>query len=68
MQIECSAYLFGFAPVERRTVAAGFDGGRMTSDAGALLLGERRIGRSGWSSGLGERGGEVVHQEDLVDQ
>jgi hypothetical protein len=31
--------LFGFAPVERRAVVAGFDGGRMTSDAGALLLG-----------------------------
>ena len=39
MQTECSADLFGFAPVERRAVVAGFDGGRMTSDAGALLLG-----------------------------
>src|SRR6516164_3309231 len=39
MQTECSANLFGFAPVERRAVVAGFDGGRMTSDAGALLLG-----------------------------
>jgi hypothetical protein len=38
MQTECSADLFGFAPVERRAVVAGFDGGRMTSDAGALLL------------------------------
>jgi len=38
--------LFGFAPVERRAVVAGFDGGRMTSDAGALLLGatDRAIG------------------------
>jgi len=31
--------LFGFARVEGREVVAGFDGGRMTSDAGALLLG-----------------------------
>ena len=46
MQTECNADLFGFAPVERRTVVAGFDGGRMTSDAGALLLGatDRAIG------------------------
>src|SRR6516164_8091168 len=39
MQTECSADLFGFAPVAGRAVVAGFDGGRMTSDAGALLLG-----------------------------
>jgi hypothetical protein len=46
MQTECSADLFGFAPVARRAVVAGFDGGRMTSDAGALLLGatDRAIG------------------------
>ena len=43
---EDSGDLFGFAPVERRAVVAGFDGGRMTSDAGALLLGvtDRAIG------------------------
>ena len=39
MQTECSADLFGFARVERRAVVASFDGGKMTSDAGALLLG-----------------------------
>ena len=39
MQTQCSADRFGFAPVERRAVVAGFDGGRITSDAGALLLG-----------------------------
>jgi Transposase DDE domain group 1 len=39
MQTECSADLFGFARVESRAVVAGFDGGTMTSDAGALLLG-----------------------------
>ena len=39
MRTECSADLFGFAPVEGRQVVAGFDGGTITSDAGALLLG-----------------------------
>ena len=46
MQTECSADLFGFAPVEGRAVVAAFDGGAVTSDAGALLLGatDRAIG------------------------
>ncbi len=39
MPTECSADLFGFAPVEGRSVVAAFDGGAITSDAGALLLG-----------------------------
>ena len=39
MQTECSAELFGFAPVEGRRVEAAFDAGLATSDAGALLLG-----------------------------
>jgi hypothetical protein len=39
MQTECSADLFGFVPVEGRKVVAGFDGGTMTSEAGAMLLG-----------------------------
>ena len=39
MPTECSADLFGFAAVERRAVVAAFDGGEITSDAGALLLG-----------------------------
>ena len=39
MQTECSADLFGFARVEGRAVVAGFDGGKITSDAGGLLLG-----------------------------
>jgi len=39
MPTECSADLFEFAAVERRLVVAGFDGGAITSDAGALLLG-----------------------------
>jgi Transposase DDE domain group 1 len=39
MPTQCSADLFGFARVESRAVVAGFDGGKITSDAGALLLG-----------------------------
>jgi Transposase DDE domain group 1 len=39
MPTDCSADLFGFAPVEGREVVAAFDGGAITSDAGALLLG-----------------------------
>jgi hypothetical protein len=39
MQTECSADLFGFTAVEGRKVVAAFDGGRMTSEAGAMLLG-----------------------------
>jgi len=39
MPTECSAELFEFAPVESRVVVAGFDGGAISSDAGALLLG-----------------------------
>jgi hypothetical protein len=46
MQPECIPDLFGFAPVEGRRVVAAFDGGSITSDAGALLLGatDRAIG------------------------
>ena len=38
MQTECSADLFGFARVEGRSVVAAFDGGKITSDAGGVLL------------------------------
>ena len=46
MPTECSATLFEFARVANRSVVASFDGGRITSDAGALLLGaaDRVIG------------------------
>jgi hypothetical protein len=46
MITDCSTDLFGFAPVEGREVVAAFDGGAITSDAGALLLGaaDRAIG------------------------
>ena len=39
MRTQCNADLFGFGAVDGRAVMAGFDGGAMTSDAGALLLG-----------------------------
>jgi Transposase DDE domain group 1 len=39
MQTQCNADLFGFARVEGRSVVAAFDGGKITSDAGGLLLG-----------------------------
>jgi hypothetical protein len=39
MPTECIPDLFEFAPVEGREVVVAFDGGAITSDAGALLLG-----------------------------
>jgi hypothetical protein len=49
MPTECNPALFDFAPVEGRAVVAAFDGGVITSDAGALLLGatDRAIGLVG---------------------
>src|SRR5579875_2699425 len=46
MPTECSPSLLEFARVEGRAVVAAFDGGRISSDAGALLLGsaDRVIG------------------------
>jgi len=46
MPTECSRDLFGYEVVEGRQVMAAFDGGQVTSDAGALLLGatNRAIG------------------------
>ena len=38
MPTECNPDLFGFAPVGRHEVVGSFDGGSITSDAGALLL------------------------------
>jgi len=40
MQTECNSALFDFAPVGRRQVVGDFDGGAITSDGGALLLGQ----------------------------
>jgi hypothetical protein len=42
MPTECSAERFDFGIVEGRAVEAAFDGGSVTSDAGALLLGASR--------------------------
>jgi hypothetical protein len=39
MPTECSRDMFGYEVVESRQVVAAFDGGEVTSDAGALLLG-----------------------------
>jgi hypothetical protein len=39
MPTECNPNRFDFARVEGRAVVASFDGGQITSDAGALLLG-----------------------------
>jgi hypothetical protein len=46
MPTECSRDVFGYEVVEGRQVVAAFDGGEVTSDAGALLLGatDRAIG------------------------
>jgi Transposase DDE domain group 1 len=46
MPTECTAERFDFGLVERREVVGSFDGGAITSDAGALLLGrtDRVIG------------------------
>jgi Transposase DDE domain group 1 len=46
MPTECSRDLFGYEVVEGRQVVAAFDGGQVTSDAGALMLGaaDRALG------------------------
>jgi len=46
MPSECTPTLFEFEAVEGRAVVAGFDGGTITSNAGALLLGQvdRQLG------------------------
>ena len=51
MQTECTPKLFEFEAVERRSVVAGLDGGDITSNAGALLLGQVDQA-SGWCAGL----------------
>lgn len=40
MPTECNPDSFEFGTVERRQIVGSFDGGEITSDAGALLLGE----------------------------
>src|SRR2546428_13384099 len=65
MPTECSAEHFDFGTVEGRAVEAAFDGGLVSSDAGALLLGatDRAIG-------LIDRFAACFHderREDLVE-
>ncbi len=74
MPTECISDLFGFAPVERRQVVASFDGGAMTSDAGALLLGAtdraiRLVDRFAGCFSDGRTAGLVEHEvRTLVGQ
>ena len=67
MPTECIADLFGFTPVEGRRVVTAFDGGRMTSDAGAMLLGatERVIDLVGRFAGCfaDDRAPELIEHE-----
>ena len=73
MPTECSAEpvrgeLFEFGPVEGRAVVAGFDGGALTSDAGALLLGatDRAIGLIGRFAGCFRDGRRAEYVEHRV--
>ncbi len=74
MQTECISDQFEFEGFERRQVVAAFDGGRMTSDAGALLLREadRAIGLTDRVAGCfrdGRAQEDVVHSlRTLVGQ
>jgi Transposase DDE domain group 1 len=67
MTTDCSTDLFEFSAVEGREVVAGFDGGAITSDAGALLLGaaDRAIGLIGRFAGCfhDERRPELIEHE-----
>src|SRR3984893_7730201 len=65
MPTECSGDLFGFAPVEGREVVAAFDGGPITSEAGALLR-----GTTVRAVGMMERFAACFHDErrqDLIE-
>ena len=67
MPTECSSDMFGFSSVEGRSLVAAFDGGTMTSDAGALLLGasDRAIGLIDRFAACFEDGrvpGQVIHE------
>ncbi len=65
MQTECIPDQFEFEGFERRRVIAAFDGGRMTSDAGALLL--RRADRAiGLIDGVAGCFDDGRAQEDVV--
>ncbi len=66
MPTECIPNMFGFSSVEGRRLVAAFDGGSVTSDAGALLLGatDRAIGLTDRFAGCfrdGRAQEQVVH-------
>ena len=67
MPTECNLDMFGFSRVEGRSVVAAFDGGRVASEAGALLLGaaDRAVGLVDRFAACFEDGraqGQVVHE------
>jgi hypothetical protein len=67
MPAECNAKFYRFARVESRSVVAAFDGGTITSDAGALLLGaaDRAINLVGRFAGCFEdrRRADLIEHE-----
>lgn len=63
MQTQCSAEQLQFSCVEGRRVVAAFDGGTVSSDAGALLL-----GRADEAIGLIDRLGQCFVDERKPDQ
>jgi hypothetical protein len=69
MPTQCSRDLFGYEAVEGRQVVAAFDGGEVTSDAGALLLGatDRAIGLVGRFAGCFEDGRDQAQIEHSVE-
>jgi hypothetical protein len=67
MPTECNGGSFGFGTVERRNVVGAFDGGTISSDAGALLLGQvdqeiRLVSRPADCFQDGGNAAFVVHQ------
>jgi hypothetical protein len=59
MPIECSKDLLGFARVEGRSVVAGFDGGKVTSDAGGRGCRGFRARRGGSTAQIARHGHPV---------
>ena len=71
MLTECNLTPMRFARLKGRNVVADFDGGRMTSDAGALLLGatDRATGLVGRFSACfsdGRAAARVVHDVEML--
>jgi len=67
MRTQCNAEQLQFSCVERRQVVAAFDGGTVSSDAGALLLGrtDEAIGLIDRLAGcfIDERNPELIEHE-----